>query len=162
MDSQSKIEQLGVSVMSMLAVAIVSFAAHTLFEPVRPVMLFLTPASGWQFSPTFAQVNLYGYKERECPIVNGSEKAMAIVSGELLKEISGDSVRFSWVGIAESKGTFPEGYVSPRPARWTLSNIEKVNKLGLRMLHNCDGKEVESYYWYGIPEPAINKISKNH
>ena len=155
MDSQKKIEQFGVSAMSMIAVAIIAFAAHTLFEPVKPVMLFLTPASGWQFSPTFAQVSLYGFKERECPIVNDSEKAMAVVGGELLKELDGDDVRFSWVGIAESKGTFPEGYVYPRPSRWTLPNLEKANKLGLRLLHNCDEKMIESYYWYDLPEPKF-------
>lgn len=135
------------AVLGLSFVVLVSMALNYYFEPQRPVMQFLMPASSWSFKGGIAQISLYGHKVRECPLVSGSEKAKAVISGELVEK----GVYFQWYKDPSPGDSFPAGYVSPVAARWATELMSRANKLGLELTHDCDGKKIVSYYWYDLP-----------
>ena len=147
-NQQNKVAAHASAILGLGFVIICSVVLDAIYKPQKPVMQYLMTVSEWEFTESFAQVHLAGYKIRDCKIVDKSWKGKAIISGELVEE----GIGFEWFEAKDDDDSFPTGYIYPRPARWTLPNIDRVNKLGLELTHDCNGRRLVSYYWYDVPE----------
>ena len=154
MKSIGSMEAVGSALLSLLVVGGLSYIANTYYQPVKPVMSFLTAMTPWAFGEGFAEVQLYGYKDRnECRYIKYSEIGLAIVGGQRVEESADSDIGYEWVDAAKGAGTFPAGFMQPDLSRWTGEAVRTATKLGLGMYHDCgDGVPLYSEYWYSLPE----------
>ena len=151
-------QRIAVSVLAMLIVSVGSFAANFYYQPKKPVMSFLTAVSSWQFGEGWAQVTLYGLKDRdECAYIKNSERGLALIAGEVYKEGIDKGIHYEWVDAHEEAETFPAGYIQPDPSRWSGELVGVASKLGIDLSHDCDGVILDSRYWYNLPNVGERK-----
>lgn len=153
MKLEGKLESIGASMLGMMFVIFAAYSVNHYLKPQKPVMVFLIKTTPWVFVGDTAQVTLYGLKDRdECDYVKGSELALALVGGKVLKQGVDEGITYEWVDANKDAETFPAGYIQPDPSRWSGPLVGVASKLGVEIVHDCDGEFVTSRYWYSLPE----------
>ena len=134
--------------LGLIVVATISLIFDVATRPQKPVMAYVMPVSVWEFTDNTAMNHFAALKLRGCSRVPDSERGVAIIGGEKV-----EGLYVEYVDDDTPDSTFPKGSFYVGAIRWTIDeDIDRLNKIGFRMLHDCGLNDVESEFWYEVPE----------
>ena len=134
--------------LGLIVVAIISLIFDVATREQKPVMAYVMPVSAWEFTDNTAMNYFAALKLLECKRVPNSERGIAIIGGEKVEDIP-----VEYVDDATPDSTFPKGSFYVGAIRWTIDkDIDRLNKIGYRMSHDCGLYTADSEFWYEVPE----------